>query len=694
MKRLVLTWAIMPAVLLFLGFSETTPRNSSSTVEVASESANWLMYGRTYNDQRFSPLNQINEQSVANLGMVWSQELDTTRGLEATPIVEDGVIYTTGSWNVVYAMDAKTGKTLWQYDPAIDRGRSYFLCCDAVNRGVALYQDKLYEGTLDGRLIALDKRTGRIVWSTQTTDVTQAYSITGAPRIAKGMVVIGNAGAEYAVRGYISAYDAETGKMAWRFYTVPGDPAGGFENKDVARAAKTWTGDKWKDGAGGTPWDSIGYDPALELLYFGTGNATAWYRALRGGGDNLYTASIVAVHASTGELAWYFQPTPGDNWDYDATQPLIQADLKIGGQIRNVLMQANKNGFFYVLDRKTGEFISGAPFVSGVTWASGLDPKTGRPIEVPGLGGTEPTLISPDPFGAHNWYPMAFHPATGLVYVPAKIGGQMVHAPDPKWRYDRNAQNRGFNDSYEGALYAKADAMPQETGELLAWNPVTQKEAWHAKSPVVETGGVLATGNNLIFQGRADGMLVAYRATDGKLLWQFDAGTGIMAPPVTFAVNGVQYVTVMAGWGGGAGLFNAPGNGPVKPGYGRILTFALGGQAKLKVPSFGPQGPPPMPDLTYDSSPELVHKGAMIFNSHCMLCHGLNAVSGPLPDLRYSSKEMIESLDQILLDGVLARAGMPSYKKILNPQDVKALQAYIVARARESATASSDKPKP
>jgi quinohemoprotein ethanol dehydrogenase len=693
-KRLVLTWTIMPTVVLFLGFSDTRPRNNSSTVEVASESANWLMYGRTYNDQRFSPLNQINEKSVANLGLVWSQELDTTRGLEATPIVEDGVIYTTASWNVVYAMDAKSGKTLWQYDPRIDRSRSYFLCCDAVNRGVALYNDKLYEGLLDGRLIALDKRTGSIVWSTQTTDVTQAYSITGAPRIAKGMVVIGNAGAEYGVRGYISAYDAEAGKMAWRFYTVPGDPAHGFENKDVARAAKTWTGDKWKDGAGGSPWDSIGYDPALELLYFGTGNATAWYRALRGGGDNLYTASIVAVHASTGELAWYFQPTPGDNWDYDATQPLIQADLKIGGRIRNVLMQANKNGFFYVLDRKTGEFISGAPFVSGVTWASGLDPKTGRPIEFPGVGGAEPTIISPDPFGAHNWYPMAFHPATGLVYVPAKIGGQMVHAPDPKWRYDPNAQNRGINDSYEGALYAKADAMPQETGELLAWNPVTQKEAWHAKSPVVETGGVLTTGDNLIFQGRADGMLVAYRATDGKLLWQFDAGTGIMAPPVSFAVNGVQYVTVMAGWGGGAGLFNTPGNGPVKPGYGRILTFALGGQAKLSVPSFGPQGPPPIPELTYDSSPELVHKGAQIFNSRCMLCHGLNAVSASLPDLRYSSKEMIESLDQILLDGVLARAGMPSYKKILNAQDVKALQAYIVARARESATASPDKPKP
>jgi quinohemoprotein ethanol dehydrogenase len=289
---------------------------------------------------------------------------------------------------------------------------------------------------------------------------------------------------------------------------------------------------------------------------------------------------------------------------------------------------------------------------------------------------------------------MAFHPATGLVYIPAKSGGQMVHAPDLKWKYDSNARNLGIDPAYEGALYAKAGAMPAESGELLAWNPVTQKEAWHAKSPVVETGGVLSTGGNLIFQGRGDGMLVAYRATDGKQLWQFDAGTGIMAPPVTYAANGVQYVTVMAGWGGGAGLFNAPGSGPVKPGYGRILTFAIGGQAKLKVLSFVPQGPPPMPQLTYDSSPELVRKGAQIFNARCMLCHGLNAVGASLPDLRYSSKDMIESLDQVLLDGVLAPAGMPSYKKILKAQDVKALQAYIVARARESATASPGKPKP
>ena len=677
MKRLLLACTILTGVIAFLGLDAPNTRR---------DSANWLMYGRTADDQRFSPLNQIDEQTVPTLGLVWSQELPTTRGLEATPIVEDGILYTTGPWDIIYAMDAKTGKTLWQYDPAVDRSRAFSFCCDAVNRGVALYQNKLYEGLLDGRLVALDKHTGAVIWTTQTTDVTKAYSISGAPRIANGKVLIGNAGSEYGVRGYISAYDAETGKMAWRFYTVPGDPKDDAENKDIARAAKTWNGDKWKNGAGGTAWESIGYDPALDLIYFGTGNATAWYRALRGGGDNLYTASIVAVHAGNGTLAWYFQTTPGDNWDFDSVQTLTQADLKIGGRTRKVLMQANKNGFFYVLDRKTGEFLSGTAYVDGITWATGLDPKTGHPIEVPGVGGIEPTVVSPDPSGAHNWHPMAFHPTTGLVYVPAKSGLAMVHAPDPKWKYDPNDLNLGMDDKYEGAMYAKAAALPAATGGLLAWDPVTQKAAWRAKSPVVETGGVLATGGNLVFQGRADGMFVVYRATDGKQLWQFDAGTGIMAPPVTYAVDGVQYVSVMAGWGGTSGLINAPGSGPVKPGNGRILTFAIGGQAKLNVPLFGHSAPPPIPELTYDSSPELVHKGAQIFNNRCMLCHGLNAVSASVPDLRYSSRGTIESLDKIVLDGRLAPAGMPSFKKLLNADDVKALQAYIVSSTRAAAT--------
>jgi quinohemoprotein ethanol dehydrogenase len=645
------------------------------------------MYGGTSDDHRFSSLTQLNEQTVGKLGLVWSHELGTTRGLEATPIVEDGVIYTTGSWSVAYALDAKTGQERWKYDPKVLRDRAYFICCDVVNRGVALYNGKVYVGTLDGRLIALDKQTGNPVWTAMTTDVDKPYSITGYPRIAKNLVVIGNAGAEFGVRGYISAYDADSGKQVWRTYTVPDDPAKGFESKAMEQAAKTWSGEWWKVGAGGTVWEGIVYDPALDLLYFGTGNATAWYRALRGAGqhDSLYTASIMAVHAADGELAWHFQTTPGDNWDFDATQPLMQADLMIGGRQRKVIMQANKNGFFYVLDRETGEFVSGAAFVSGVNWAAGLDPKTGRPIELPtGYAGAKPVIVSPSPDGAHNWNPMAFHPSTGLVYLAAKEGTFFLHAPDTKWKYNADRANVGFDELYDGPLNSKLVSLSAPTGELLAWDPVAQRAAWKATYPVAEGGGVLATAGNLVFQGRADGILAAYRASDGKQLWQFDAGTGIMAPPVTYTLAGVQYLSVMAGWGGAAGLFNDPGAGKVKAGYGRILTFALNGTATLKVPAYG-HTEPPTPAITLNASAATIHQGGLLFNGQCAPCHGINAVAGPVPDLRYAAKGVHDQFEAIVLGGALASLGMPSFKKILTPAQVRAIQAYILSRAAESA---------
>ena len=651
----------------------------------AGAEEDWRLHGGSQTDQRFSPLNRINEETVSRLGLLWSQELGTSRGLEATPIVEQGVIYTTGSWSVVFAFDARTGKTKWSYDPRVPRERAYFFCCDVVNRGVAVHNGKVYVGTLDGRLIALDQLTGTPVWSVQTTDPTKAYSITAAPVIARDKVLIGNAGSEYGVRGYVTAYDAETGKQLWRFYTVPGNPNNAFESKAMEIAAETWHGkDWWQAGGGGSPWEGMSYDPDLDLLFFGTGNASTWYRALRGEGDSLYTASILAVKASTGELAWYFQTTPGDSFDYDATQPLLQADLTIGGRPRKVLLQANKNGFFYVLDRQTGEFISAAPFVSGITWARGVDSKTGRPIESPGVGDANPKLLSPESTGAHNWNPMAFHPTTGLVYFPARLGTQMVHVPDKKWKYDPNRDNVGIDGTYEGPLFAKMSSMPAPSGELLAWDPMAQKAVWRAKYPVLDGGGVLATGGNLIFQGRADGIFAAYRATDGKQVWRFDTATGIMAPPVTYTVDGVQYVTVMAGWGGAAGLINTPAVGAVKPGWGRILTFALDGKAILKAPFFGHKNPP-RPAITAKQDPQAVHAGGLLFNSHCFLCHGLNAVAGPLPDLRYSSKEVLDSLPSIVLGGARASSGMPSYKKILSEEDVKAIRAYIIARAQEAA---------
>jgi len=686
--------AIFSALLLAGSSANTAPLDDAMLRGANQDTANWLMYGRTYDDHRFSPLDQINETSVAKLGLAWSREFGSTRGLEATPLVKDGIIYATGNWSVVYAIDAKSGDIRWTYDPKVPRARALFICCDVVNRGVALYRGKVYVGTLDGRLIALDERTGTPVWDVSTVDRSKAYAITGAPRIADGKVIIGNAGSEYGVRGYISAFDTESGKLAWRFYTVPGDPSKGFESKGMEAAAKTWSGQWWKFGGGGTAWEGIVYDPSLDLLYFGTGNPTAWYRAVRGRGDSLYTASILAVHASTGQLAWHFQTTPGDNWDFDSTQPLVQADLSIGGRIRKVIMQANKNGFFYVLDRATGEFLSGAPFVHDISWANGLDPRTGRPIEsLSILASMKPTIVSPDSNGAHNWNPMAFSPTTGLVYFPAKTDTHALHVPDAHWKYNADTTNVGRDELYDGPLSVKAESLPLPFGELVAWDPAKQHAAWRVRYPVVDGGGVLATGGNLVFQGRADGVLAGYRATDGKQLWAFDTGTGIMAPPVTYQVDGVQYVSVLAGWGGSRGLSNDPKRGPMKPGYGRILTFMLGGTASFKPPAFGHKNPPPVPDITVDASPQVLHQGELLYNAHCAGCHGARVVAGPLPDLRYASKQILEGIDNIVLGGSRASAGMPSFQKILKPEQVSVIRAYIVSRARAAAKPTDQSPQ-
>ncbi|HEV2102545.1 MAG TPA: PQQ-dependent dehydrogenase, methanol/ethanol family, partial [Candidatus Acidoferrum sp.] len=653
-----------------------------------SDAADWAAHGRTNDEQRFSPLSQINEQTIGQLGLLWDRELGTTRGLEATPLVSNGVIYATGEWSVAYALDAKTGEILWTFDPKVPRARARTICCDVVNRGVALYNGKVYLGTLDGRLIALDAKMGKPVWDVVTVEQSKPYAITGAPRIAKGKVLIGNAGSEFGVRGYISAYDAESGKLLWRTFTVPGDPAKGFESKALEAAAKTWNGQWWVAGGGGTAWDSIVYDPELDLVYTGTGNGLAWYRDLRspGGGDNLYLASILALRASDGEQVWHFQVTPGDNWDYDATQPLMLADLPIGGGTRKVIMQASKNGFFYVLDRQTGQFISANAFVHGVTWATGVDAKTGRPEESASAhNGWEAVLVSPSPGGGHNWYPMAFHPATGLVYVPAREGSVYLGAPNKNWKSNPTLWNRGEDAAYNGPVLQKALASPPMTGHLIAWDPVEQREVWRADLPLVESGGVLATGGNLVFQGRSDGVLCAYRATDGKKVWEFDAGTGIMAPPVTYLVDGVQYVTVMVGWGGAAGLVNLPGSGTVKRGFGRVLTFALGGKTKLEVPPFGQTGPP-TPAIHVNATPATISEGSILYRQYCFYCHGAGVVSGSgIPDLRYATAETHHQFQAIVLEGARESRGMPSFKDAMKPDQVRAIQAYVLSRAAASA---------
>ena len=667
--------------------------NRQESADPGTATVNWPLHGLTHQEQRFSPLKEINEQTVARLGLAWSHELGTTRGLEATPLVIDGVIYTTGAWSVVHAIDARTGKFLWTFDPEIPRARARVLCCDAVNRGVAFDSGRIFVGTLDGRLIALDTASGTPVWEVATFDSARGYSITGAPRIVRDLVVIGNGGAEMGVRGYVSAYHSQTGELVWRTYTVPGDPSLGFESEAMKRAAQTWSGEWWLGGGGGTAWDSIVYDPALDLVYVGTGNGAPWYRNLRspGGGDNLYLSSILALRAADGEQIWHFQTTPGDHWDFTATQPLMLADLVIEGSLRKVIMQAPKNGFFYVLDRETGKFLSAAAFAN-ITWATGVDPQTGRPIEAAGaFTGMEPFIVSPDPSGAHNWYPMAYSPDTGLVYIPVRDETTFLHRPDPGWQPDDSHRNEGIDTRYDGPLVDKwLNAFPP-TGRLVAWDPVTLQAKWKIDFPVLESGGVLATAGNLVFQGRADGVFAAYRATDGARLWQFDAGTGIMAAPVTFRVNGIQFITVMAGWGGGIGLINPPVLGPVKPGYGRILTFALDTAASLDVPPFG-HSEPPVPARPSDAPPEVIREGQALYDLHCFGCHGVMAVAGSLPDLRYATADVHEQFAAIVRDGAREPLGMPGFGDLLTTDQVQAIQAYVLSRAEATAAPDSASP--
>jgi PQQ-dependent dehydrogenase (methanol/ethanol family) len=644
-----------------------------------ADEANWLTYGRTYSEQRFSPLTEISEQTVGRLGLAWSHDLGHKRGLEGTPLVKDGVLYATGTWSIIYALNAATGELLWTYDPQVPRGHARWACCDAVNRGPAFYRGKVYAGTLDGRLVAVTAETGELVWETKTTPEGSAYTITGAPRIARGRVLIGNGGAEFGVRGYVSAYDAETGEMAWRVYTVPGNPAEGFESEALEAAAETWSGEWWSAGGGGTAWDAIVYDPELDYVYIGVGNGSPWYSRIRSpdGGDNLFLSSILAVRAEDGEYVWHYQTTPGDNWDYTATQPLMLAELEIEGRERRVIMQAPKNGFFYVLDRETGEFLSGTPFTE-ITWAEGMG-EDGRPIESTAardLAGS--TFVAPGPNGAHNWHPMSFNPGTGLVYFPV-YDHDFPHAVDDEWSYDRAHYNIGLDWDeldFEGGQ--------DPSGRLVAWDPVAGREVWRVEQPNPLSGGTLSTAGNLVFQGRADGTLRAYRATDGELLWAFDGETGIGAAPITYTVDGVQHVAVLAGWGGPEVLFNTPlGAGEVGP--SRIMAFRLNGSATL------PPAEPPLPPIAAPTfqltAPADVEEGEELYALYCQRCHGVDVISaGGIPDLRRSTAETHGLFEAIVLGGARQALGMPAHGDVLSPEQVRQIQSYVLSRAREAAS--------
>ena len=658
-----------------------SPANVDGTrIEAAaSDPANWVTHGRTYAEDRFSPLKQINDGNAGKLGLAWFVDFGSHIGTEATPLVVDGVMYTTGVWNVLYALDAKTGKELWRYDPQPNRAWLRYMCCGPANRGPAVWKGKVFIGTMDGRLIAVDAATGRPVWDVQTTDRTKPYSITGAPRVVHGKVIIGNGGAEFGVRGYVTAYDADTGKQVWRFYTVPGNPDDGFESPAMEMAARTWRGEWWIAGGGGTAWDSFSYDPELNLLYIGTGNGSPWQRDLRspGGGDNLFLCSIVAINADDGSYAWHYQAVPGENWDYNCVQQMTLADIDLGGTTRKVLMQAAKNGFFYVIDRTNGKLLSANPFVP-VNWASHYDLATGRPVEIKQnlYSDTEGKLVSPGPFGAHNWHPMSFSPVTRLVYFPAQESS-FVYSRMPKYEHQPMRWNLAQNPAAKLPAGVTEIIPNNARGYLLAWNPATNAEAWRIEHRGPWNGGVLTTAGNLLIQGASDGRFVVYRADNGTKLWEMPIQTGAVAGPISYEVEGEQYVAVAAGWAGSMPIIGG-GLTPVHHAPSRLLAFKLGGQASLPPPE-------PLPAFAAPASSagaETIARGKSLYGQWCRICHGGNVVSGGMtPDLRYMSAETHASFKDIVVRG--ARPGMPPFADVLSERDADAIHAFLIDRIRE-----------
>jgi quinohemoprotein ethanol dehydrogenase len=582
--RVCLAVLMLIALACVATAQQSQPVDNQALLNAAQDPDEWLMNGRDYSGTRYSPLKQIDASNVSRLGLAWYYDTNSLPGtLESTPIVSNGTLYVTTTWSMVFAVDARTGQEKWRWIPDIghhnfppgsrgnpDRVRTGpSICCGPGNRGVAIYDGKVYVGTLAGDLVALDAQTGKAVWQVPSAEKNGDYSITGAPLIVKGMVIIGNGGAEFAVRGYVTAYDAETGKQLWRFYTVPGDPSKPFENKAMKDAAKTWRGDWYKLGGGGSPWDGFAYDPKLDLLYLGTANGGPWVSKFRSqGGDNLYLCSIIALRPETGKFVWYFQTTPNDEWDYDAVQNLTLTDLTINGRTEHVILQAPKNGFFYVLDRKNGKFISGKPFVK-VTWATGLDPKTGRPIEAKDVRyDEEPKTVWPGPAGGHTWNAMSFNPETGLAYIPA-LDSSFRYIAAKEFKPELGEYNWGIvfaipgEPSPNGAPPPPPQPPARPVGYLTAWDPITQTERWRA--PLMNGGGTVTTAGNLVFAADASGDFAAFSADKGEKLWSVKLVSGF-ANPITYMIDGKQYVSVLAG----------------RAGKGRVYTFAL--DAAVPVP--------------------------------------------------------------------------------------------------------------
>ena len=683
----VFSAAMLMALLAVSGLSACGPR------AISNDNGNdWLSYGGDYTENHFSPLTEINDQNVEQLGLAWFHDIDVLPSTYSAPIAVDGVLYFASGFSVIQALNAITGEVLWRYDPQATEVAGERMRSAWGIRGIAYWEGKIFTGTVDGRLIAIDARTGRELWSVMTLEEGDGRYISGPPQVFNGKVVIGHGGGDFApVRGYVTAYDANTGRQVWRFYTVPGNPADGFENDAMRMAAETWTGEWWRYGGGGTVWHAMAYDPRYNRLYIGTGNGAPWNQKIRSpeGGDNLFLCSIVALDADTGEYVWHYQVNPGETWDYNAAMDIELADLQIEGRTRHVILHAPKNGFFYVIDREDGRLISAEPFAQNITWAERIDRETGRPVEVPAarFPNGEPFIVFPSPVGAHSAEAMSFSRQTGLVYIPAIEQGRIyVDAPDlANWSFTPGQViNNGIGPPPPNLT------VPPGSNRLLAWDPIAQREAWSVPLQGAKNGSIMSTAGNLVFQGTVTGHLTAYAADTGRQVWSFDAHNGILAQPISYMAGGRQYITVLSGWRmtgtSGAGL-----DWDYRTQHRRVLTFAIGGTAQLPADDITPA--PFADEASFRIDTARAQQGAAIFGRRCALCHGGSLVAGgAAPDLRRSFIPLDNaSLTAVLHEGVLRQNGMPQFAE-LTAEEIVSLQHYIRQQTRVAIAAERAQP--
>ncbi|KRB80953.1 alcohol dehydrogenase [Sphingomonas sp. Root710] len=686
MRAGVLALSLSACLALVAACTAQPDPDEQRLLDAGKDPQNWLVSGGDYDGRYWSKLNSVNTTTVKDLKPAWSFDFDTTRGQESEPLVVDGVMYVTTAWSKVFALDAATGRKLWSYDPEVPGEAAVYTCCDVVNRGAAYFAGKIYVGTIDARLIALDAKTGKPVWTVRTAEPGTSYSITGAPRVMRGKVVIGNGGAEFSARGYVTAYDAMSGKLVWRFYTVPGKPGrpdNAASDPVIEKLARpTWSGEKyWRYGGGGTAWNAISYDAELNQLYIGTGNGQPWDHVARsqGRGDNLFLASVLAVDPDTGRYIWHYQANPGESWDYNSTQPMILADLSIEGRIRKVLMQAHKNGFFYVIDRKTGKLISAGPLIGGINWAKRIDIATGRPVENPAaryLNGAY--VVKPAAFGAHTWHPMAFSRQAGIVYLTVNHNAMMFRRQNDFKHLDGGPTNTGVDYLARPGEKIVMPKQPNPPYELLAWNPLTQKAAW--RIPTSDPAGVLGTDGGLIFAGGGVGVgyLRALRAADGAELWRYHLPNGVMAAPISYSVNGEQYIAVVGG--SRAQQFSSTAYAPHP---GGVVAFKLGGKARL--PADPDPAPPLNPSATKWPAARIADGGALYLR-HCGRCHLPTGMSpNVIPDLRRSAiLHDRETWKAVVMDGLLKGNGMIGWRKYLSADQAENIRIYLDSEAQKA----------